>query len=119
MLSDSPPRLEPVRQPTLVQPVVHPQTFTLNTLRTHEDSRRRVAAYYADLEKEASFLKDGSSGDLSNISHKRSVKSGRDRTGADDIRLVYMKRPRAAYFFGPEKRRIKYDDLTHPSGSRV
>ena len=31
ILSDSPPRLEPVRQPAHVQPAAHPQTVTLNT----------------------------------------------------------------------------------------
>ena len=57
---------------------------------------------------------DGSSGDLNIINHKRSVKSGRDRTGADDSRRVYVKWPQEACFIGPERRRVKYDDLTHP-----
>ena len=51
VLSDWPPRLEQERQPTRVQPVAHPQTVTLYTLRTHEDSRRRAAAHYANLER--------------------------------------------------------------------
>ena len=83
-----------------MQSAIHPQTVTLNTLRAQDDSRRRAAAHYADLERVAS-IGDGSSGDLKIINHKRSVKSRRDRTGADDSRRVYVKWPQEACFIGP------------------
>lgn len=113
MLSHSPHRSHPVRQPARVQPELPPQTVTLNTLRTQEDCRRKGVSQYVDLEREAS-IGDGSTGDLNNINSKRSVRSGRDRTGVDDSRRIYVKWPQEACYIGADRSRVKYDDLTHP-----
>ena len=45
---------------------------------------------------------------------KRSVKSGRERTGGDDARRIYVKWPQEACFIGPERKRVRYDELDHP-----
>ena len=59
---------------------------TLSTLKTQEESRRRAAAQYVELEKESSI--GNISGELNMA--KRSVKSGRERTGGDGARRVYV-----------------------------
>ena len=79
-------------------------------LRTQEDSRRRAAAQYVELERESSI--GNISGELNMA--KRSVKSGRERTGGDDARCVYVKWPQEACYIGPEKKRVRFDELTHP-----
>ena len=93
ILSDSPPRLEPVRQLTHMQPVIPPQTVMLNTLRTHEDSCSRSPV------RQPRESRNGTAGDLNNISIRRSVKSGRDRTGADASCRVTSNGPARGIFY--------------------
>lgn len=113
ILSQSPPIVQTARQPARMQLEPISQTVTLNTLRTQEDCRRKGVAQYAELEKEAA-IGDGSTGEFHDINSKRSVRSGRDRTGVDDSRRIYVKWPQEACFIGPDRSRVKYDDLTHP-----
>ena len=39
------------------------------------------------------------------------VKSGRDRVGGSDYKLIYIRWPQEAVFIGPERRCVRYDDL--------
>ena len=99
----SPPRERhpaPVRQQMRSPAAIVSQTVpvTLSTLRTQEESRRGAAAQYVELEKESSF--GNISGELDMA--KRSVKSGRERTGGVDARHVYDKWPQEACYIGPE-----------------
>ena len=105
ILSVSPPRVAPLPRQTRSQPdtLVQPVPVTINTLRTNEDGRRRAAAQYSQLERESSIA--NCSGELN--MGKRSVKSGRERTGGDDARCIYVKWPQEACFIGPERKRVR------------
>ena len=38
--------------------------------------------------------------------------SGRDRVGGADYKLIYVKWPQKSVFIGPDRKRVKYDELS-------
>ena len=107
-LSRVPPLPQQTRSQSQVMPP--PAPVTVNTLRSNEYGRRTATAQYEQLERDSTTA--NCSGDF-NLG-KRSVKSGRERTGGDDARRIYVKWPQEACFIGPERKRVRYDELDHP-----
>lgn len=88
------------------------QPLTVQTLREQEVVRRQAEFQYQQLQNECK-IGQYNSGE-SNTLFKRVVKSGRERTGGDDFRRVYVKWPQEACFVGADRKRVKYDDLSYP-----
>ena len=107
-ISVSPPR--PVSQPLPVGQQTRSQAASVqqNVPVKHQDSRRRAAAQYVELEKEAN---------IGNISGELNIagKSVRERTGGgDDTHCMYVKWHQETCYIGSERKCVCYDELTHP-----
>lgn len=106
----------------------------LSELRTDLDvqaaTQRRISELEA-LAKESFFIKEGKNppsmisksknnlnASSANVlgsngsSSNKTVKSGRDRTGGDDNCRVYVPWPQEHCYVGPDRKRVRYDDLT-------
>ena len=80
---------------------------TDRTLRSQHSLKAKAANQYAHLEGMA--VEDPNQGESSS---RLSLKSGRERTAGSDQKRIYVKWPQEACFIGPDRRRVKYNDLT-------
>ena len=96
----------PTRQrPTVAsRPAQSQEPVTLPELRSGAN-QRRAAAQQATMQKEA---------ELESGEHLRSkiIKTGRDRVGGADHKLLYVRWPQEAVFIGPDRERVRYDELS-------
>ena len=94
----SQPRVQPA------QPVIQDVPLSLEAIRSHPTAMRRAADRQSELQN---ILSNDIQGDSKSVS----VKSGRDRVGGAEHKLIYVRWPQEAIFIGPERRRVRYDDL--------
>ena len=87
------------------RPVLTDEAVTLKTLR-EENLQRRSATQQARFQQAAD---NESPGEHYNI---KSIKTGRDRVGGADHKLIYVRWPQEAVFIGPDRKRVRYDELS-------
>lgn len=90
----------PKQRPTNEVPV------TVTQLRASADNQKRAATQQSGFQKQAE--EDNTQGEL----FSKNLKSGRERVGGSDHKLIYIRWPQEAVFIGPDRLRVKYDDLS-------
>lgn len=79
---------------------------TVTQLRASADNQRKAATQQASFQRQAE--EDHSQGEL----FSKNLKSGRERVGGSDHKLIYVRWPQEAVFIGPDRLRVKYDELS-------
>ena len=79
---------------------------TITHLRASDKIQKRVVAEQARLQKQAEE-------DLTQCERfSKTVKSGRERVGGSEHKLVNIRWPQEAVFIGPDRKRVRYDEFS-------
>ena len=101
LLNSSPTRQRPIAASS---PAQSQEPVTLPELRSGAN-QRRAAVQQATMQKEAEL-------DSGERLSSKILKTGRDRLGGADHKLIYVRWPQEAVFIGPDRERVRYDELS-------